>query len=242
MQCNIQWINRAFHKRKKSANLVLWTFNSIFYGGNYFLVMGASASVLIDQAPVEIKSLTEICNIQLVKILENDHDVIDEEMSKIFKKHSIIIDTITSHTKTQLSKFYSMTPATKSSGLFALLGLHNNYSEFFKLLFLKKENIENESFKASAQAEYDEGILKSIVGTSSCDEILKFRAVYETHRRMSLFEVVKLRAKRNSHIQKFLIRALRGDRDESVKVDRDAALLQAKELHRAGGCVLSKLN
>ena len=196
--------------------------------------MGATASVLIDQASMEIKSLTEICNIQLVKILEHDHDVIDEEMSKIFKKHSVIIDTITSHTKSQLSKFYSMTTATNSSGLFALLKLHNNYSEFLKLLFLKKENIENESFKASAQAEYDEGVLKSIVGTSSCDEIMKFRAVYETQRRISLSEVVKLRAQRNSHIQKFLIRALRGDREESDTVDRDAALLQAKELHRAG--------
>ena len=196
--------------------------------------MGSSASVVVDNAPLEIKSLIEICNIQLVKILEHDHDIIDEEMSKIFKKHSKIIETITGHTKSQLRKFFSMSQPVKSSGLFALLGLHNNYSEFFKLLFLKKENIDNESFKASAQADYNEGILKSIIGTSTSEDILRFRVVYETERRVSLSEVVKLRAKKNSHIQNFLLRALRGDRVETDKVDRDAAALQAKEIHRAG--------
>jgi len=197
--------------------------------------MGSSASLLQDDSvPTEIKALIEICEIQLSKILEYDHDILDLEMSKIFKKHTVIIETLTSHTKSHLKKLYSKTTGTKSSGLFSLLALNNNYSEFFKLLLKSKENIDNDSFKATAQADYHEGILKSIIATSSTIEILKFRTVYETERRVSLSDVVKLRAKKNSHIQKFLLRALRGERSDDDLVDNDAAVLQAKEIHRAG--------
>jgi hypothetical protein len=200
--------------------------------------MGSSASVVQDSAPVEIKALMEICDVQLARILEFEHFVIDEEMSKIFKKHSALIEVVTRHTKSQLRKLYAATPAIKSPALLSLLSSHNNYAEFFKLLFNRREMIDNESISATVQADYNESVLKSILGTSSVKDILKFRALYESERRVSLSEVVKIRAKKDSHIQKFMLRVLRGDRSESEDVDIHAADQQAKEIHRAGSTLL----
>ena len=189
--------------------------------------MGSSASILKDSGvPVDVRDLLDMCELQLNRILENDHEIINREMGKIFKKHSDIITAITSHTKGQLKKLYSSNTNANPFGLYALLALGNNYAYVFKMLFMSKDNIENHSFKISAQAEYDEGILKSIVGTSTSKEIKQFRIVYETERRVSLVDVVKLRAGFNSPIQKFLLRILKLDRSDDNYVDREAASAQ----------------
>ena len=190
--------------------------------------MGSSASVLkdIDGIPLEIRNLLDMCELQLTRILENDHEIINREMSKIFKKHTDIIAAVTSHTKGQLKKLYSSNINSNPFGLYALLALGNNYAYVYKMLFMSKDNIENHSFKISAQAEYDEGILKSIVGTSNSKEIKQFRIVYETERRVSLTDVVKLRAGFNTPIQKFLLKVLKADRSDEEIVDREAAIVQ----------------
>ena len=188
--------------------------------------MGAGPSIIGEsnerQCPERLQELIELTESQLSVILSHAHDTVDSGMGKwLFKRHNEIITTLTSLSKSQLKRLYSLSNTdTKNAGLFNLIAQKNTYGFFFKLLFMSKENIDNHTFKISCKAEYDEGILKSILATSSVAEIHKFRNAYETERHVSLKEVVKTNSKKRCLMAKFFLLVLESDRDESEGYDK----------------------
>ena len=105
--------------------------------------------------PAELQVLIEVTDLQLKCILENDHQIISQEMVKVFKRHQRVIDTITGRTKSQLNKMYTLN-SVSDAGLFTLLAQTSNYAYFFKLLYMSKEAIENHSFKTSCKVSKQE--------------------------------------------------------------------------------------
>ena len=91
--------------------------------------MGAGV-IALAVLPSDITMYIKINDIYIQAILEDDHRVINIEMRKYLKKHSVIINTLTSRTKLQLHKMYSC-KNSNPFGLFALLGQTTNYAYFW---------------------------------------------------------------------------------------------------------------
>ncbi len=69
--------------------------------------MGASASIVSEgTVPDEFQLMLETVDRQKFKIAEADSLVLNRESTKVFKKHTKIIECLTSRTKHQLKKMY----------------------------------------------------------------------------------------------------------------------------------------
>lgn len=197
--------------------------------------MGASASFIQEQFPEDLRCLHQVTELFKAKIALHDQKVLREQAQKTFKKHSKIIDILTSRTKRQLQQVLADGNLSLEEVVKMLGG--GNYSKFFKYLFLDKQAVDYETFKSNGK-DYNEDALVAILGTSSNVEIALFADYYKAKENGSLSDLVLSRTEKGSHIQKLLMKCLLAKRSEVRKVRNKLSTEQAAELHTSGAAKL----
>ncbi len=196
--------------------------------------MGSSASIVNEgNCPDEFQVLLDLVDKQKFKISEADALVINKERTKVFKKHTAIIDCLTSRTKNQLRKMYGSSKSNPDD-IYKLIGTKDTYAKFISLLFTSKEQIEFEFIMETTKGEYEEELFINIISTSTNKEIKKLNDLYTAEKLHSLGDIIETKTKKDSSIQKFFLMIMKCDRDESTKVDLELADHQADIIHHAG--------
>lgn len=199
------------------------------------LAMGSSASIVNEgNCPDEFQVLLDLVDKQKFKISEADALVINKESTKVFKKHTAIIDCLTSRTKNQLRKMYGSSKSNPED-IYKLIGTKDTYAKFISLLFTSKEQIEFDFIMETTKGEYEEELFINIISTSTNKEIKKLNELYTAEKLHSLADIIETKTKKDSSIQKFFLMIMKCDRDESKNnVDLELADRQADIIHHAG--------
>ncbi|RYY84510.1 hypothetical protein EON63_09130 [archaeon] len=199
--------------------------------------MGASASLIDDNIPPDIKTLLDVCERQKTKISESESDLVEKEMAKMFKGHNNIIDRLTGHTKSQLQRLF-LYHASTLRHLDDLVQAGNLYAKFIKQLVKTKEELEWEAITTSTKPDYDEELLVEIIGCSTTEEIQNLDKVFTKEKSFCLADLFAAQTKPDSQLRHLIERILRFDRDESKTVDKNLAIKQASIIHKAGAARL----
>lgn len=144
--------------------------------------------------------------------------IIDGERKKMIKSHSVIVDVLTSRTKTQLRRFIGKSLSSEDIGQ---LG-GGAYGRFLSLLFAGRQLIDYELITfATKGIGCDQDVLVATLCTLTGQDIKKLCSHFEKSDKESLSQKIAGKTKKRSAFQHFMLQIARGTRNDSDSVDID---------------------
>jgi hypothetical protein len=201
--------------------------------------MGSAVSA---QFPAEFKDSIASIEKSRLAIAKYDAEFIHKQAHQTWKNHKLIIEALTSRTKSQLQMAALIYQKAENDGGYNtpvdievrdMLG--GNYGDFLRLLILSRADMDVELLQSALNSlGCDENLLGDVFCTASNAEIENAQKAWSNKFNSNLSDKITGKTLPGSSFQKFILGVLSQQRSEDGIVNENDAITQAEAIHKAG--------